>query len=379
MKILYPIIDGEISGGNIICLRIIEESLKRGYGVIVNSPTQGRFTSLLREKGIRVYNIDTRRTFRLNSVLKLAGIIKKEDVGIIHSHTLLGGAILSRLAGFITGTRVINHAHAVDFINRNLCVGAFQILLNWITSRLFCDKVIAVSEYVKKEIVKQGVVHNKISVIYNGIDLENVKNVNNSARIRNEFNLKEGYFVVGEVARLCEDKGQRIFIEAAHKVKSRFRNVIFMIVGEDLLNKGGYQKKLEGLTADLQVAQNFIFTGYRSDIADLMEIFDLFVLPSNRESLPVTVLEAMAAKKAVITTAVGGNLEIVLDNQTGTLISANNPDELAEAIIYHLTNPDISKRMGEEGYKIVRQFFSLSRMLNGVMGAYKEVLKENNG
>src|SRR3989338_6576503 len=91
LKILYPVIDGEITGGNIIALRIIEEAIRRGCAAVVNSPTEGRFTRLLREKGVMVYNIDTRRTFRLDSALRLAGIIKKEGIGLVHSHTPLPG------------------------------------------------------------------------------------------------------------------------------------------------------------------------------------------------------------------------------------------------------------------------------------------------
>ena len=90
----------------------------------------------------------------------------------------------------------------------------------------------------------------------------------------------------------------------------------------------------------------------------------------------MVILEAMAAKKPVITTSVGGNTEIVVDGQTGTLVPPEDSDKLAKAIIHHLNNPEISKRMGEKGQERVRQHFSLSQMLDKVMDIYKEVLKE---
>ena len=107
MKILYPIIDGEITGGNMICLKIIEEALKRGYPAVVNSPTEGRFTRILREKGIKVYNIDTRRTFRFDSAIKLAYIIKGEGINLVHTHTPLSGAIISRIAAKLSNVSVV--------------------------------------------------------------------------------------------------------------------------------------------------------------------------------------------------------------------------------------------------------------------------------
>ena len=377
LKILYPVIDGEITGGNIIALRIIDESLRKGCGIVVNSPTEGKFTQLLKEKGIRVYNINTRRTFRLDNALKLAYIIRKEGINLIHSHTPLGGTILSRFAGGIAGIPVVNHAHAPDFINLNPFIEKCQSLLIRITSRFFCARIIAVSEFVKKEIIKQGIPEDKIIVIYNGINLNNAGYKNIPAKIRDEFDLKQNQRIIGEVARLGNDKGQHILIKAAPRVIGQFPDTIFMLVGEDLGRKGEYKKELDKLAVGLGVKQKIIFTGYRSDIMDLMNAFNLFVLPSVYiEGLAVVILEAMAAKKAVITTSVGGNPEIVIEGKTGTIVPPEDPDKLADAIIYHLGNPEISRQMGENGYELVRQSFSLSQMLDATMRIYKEVTGE---
>lgn len=375
-RILYPVIDGEITGGNIICLRIIEEVLKRGYGVVVNSPTEGKFTDILRKKGLKVYNIDTRRTFRFDNVIRLMCIIKRENINLVHSHTPLGGVILSRLAGCLTGVPVINHAHAPYFMNPNPIVKGYQFLFNWVTSRVFCAKVIAVSEFIRREIVRQGVAVNKTIVVYNGINLSDIRYKNTPIKIREEFGLEQNQYIIGEVSRLREDKGQHVLLKAAHRVIKNNPDTVFMIVGEDIEKGGEYRKKLEKLADDLGVKEKIIFTGYRSDIIDLMNIFDVFVLGSTfNEGLPVVILEAMAAKKIVIATSIGGNPEIVVDGQTGTLIPPKDPDKLAQVITYYLNNQEISKQMGEKGYERVKQYFSLSQMLDKVMDIYKEVLR----
>lgn len=374
MKILYPIIDGEITGGNIICFKIIGEALKRGYQTIVNSPAEGKFTRLLKERGIKVYNIDTRRTFRLDSAIKLAQLIKTESIDLIHSHTPLGGTVLSRLAGCLTGVPVITHSHLPDNMRKNSLIRRYQFLLNWFTSRLLsCVKIIAVSGWVKDEIIKQGVIAEKISVIYNGIDLNNNGVRKNPLEIRKEFGLKESQQIVGQVSRLCESKGQHILIEAARKVIKEKPGTVFMLIGEDLEQGGEYKNKLKALAENLGLSGKIIFTDYRPDIRDLMHALDLFVLPSLIEGLPVVILEAMAEKKPVISTSAAGNPEVVIDGETGTLISPEDPDKLADAILYHLNNPEMSEKMGEKGYDRARQFFSLPQMLNKVMDAYKEV------
>jgi glycosyltransferase involved in cell wall biosynthesis len=376
LKILYPIIDGEITGGNMICLRIIEESIKRGYAVIVNSPTEGKFTHILREKGLKVYNIDTRRTFRFDSAIKLAGIIKKEGINLVHSHTPLAGVILSRVGGWMAAVPVITHAHLRDTPSPNPFVKWYQFLLNWVTSRFFCAKVIAVSETVKREFIEQGTPANKITVVYNGIDLDDSRYNRSYIKIREEFGLKQNQRIIGEVSRLCKTKGQHILIEAAPKVLKEFPEAVFAIVGEDFERAREYENSLKRLASDLGVERQIIFTGYRSDITELMHAFDLFILPSSMEGLPVVILEAMAAKKPVITTLVGGNAEIVMDGKTGTIIPPEDPERLAETIIYHLKNPEISNRMGEKGYERVKRYFSLSQMVNGIMEIYKDVVGE---
>jgi len=374
LKILYPVIDGEITGGNIIALRIIEEAIRRGCAAVVNSPTEGRFTRLLREKGVMVYNIDTRRTFRLDSALRLAGIIKKEGIGLVHSHTPLPGTVLSRLSGWIAATPVINHTHNQEFINRSPVVGMIQYLLLRFTARFFCARIIAVSGFVKEEIVKQGSPREKVTVIYNGINPDKATGSEGRDKIRAEFGLKENQRVVGEVGRLGNDKGQHILIKAAPYVLERFPEAVFMIVGEDLWKKGEYRRELEAMANELGLKGKVIFTGYRADIMDLMAAFDLFVLPSVfTEGLPVVILEAMLARKAVIAASVGGSPEIVIEGKTGTLVPSENPEKLAEAIIYHLGNPGISGRLAENGHEFVKQRFGLPRMLDETFQIYGEL------
>lgn len=375
MKILYPIIDGEVTGGNIIALWIIEELLERGGQAVVNSPSEGKLTDILRNKGIKVYNIDTRRSFNLGSAIKIARIIKEEDIDLVHSHTPLGGTVLSRLGGFISGVPVINHAHVRDSFNQYPFIGAYQFLLNWVTSRFFCSKVIAVSRAVKEEIVKQGVSADKIDVIHNGINPGLVsKDSNSDIKIRNEFGLKPGQRIIGQVGRLCENKGQHVLIKAAEMVAKEY-DCVFLIIGEDLERAGEYKNSLRELARGFGLEQRVIFTGYRSDIRELMNAFDIFTLPSFVEGLPVVILEAMAIAKPVVATSVGGNPEIVIDGKTGTIVPPGDPEKLAEALIYHLKNPEISKAMGKRGHQRIEEDFLLSRMLTKIFDIYAHVKK----
>jgi glycosyltransferase involved in cell wall biosynthesis len=271
----------------------------------------------------------------------------------------------------MAGVPVINHAHALDFISLNPIIRWYQFSLNWVTSRFFCSKVIAVSCAVKREIIKQGVAVNRISVIYNGINLGDIKYDVNTDKFYNEFNLKPNTRIIGQVGRFHEAKGQHILIKAAKDILNRFPDTIFMFVGEGLGQDNEYAQQLEKLVSDLNLKQRIIFTGYRSDVLELINMFDLFVFPSFFfEGLPLAILEAMAAKKPVITTLIGGNPEIVIDGKTGTIVPPLDPAKLADAIIYHLENPEISQKMGQAGFERVKQYFSLSNMLDEIFSVY---------
>ncbi|MDD4939891.1 MAG: glycosyltransferase [Candidatus Omnitrophica bacterium] len=374
-NILYPIIDGEITGGNLVCLQIIEEAIRRSYGVIVNSPSEGKFTQMLRGKRIRVYNIDIRHAFRLDGVIKLIKLIKSENIELIHTHTPLGGAVLSRIAGLLSGIPVVNHAHLGETFNKNILLKNIQFLLNWSTSRFSRVKVIAVSEEVKKAAIRQGVGRDKIAVIHNGIDMDDVTPKKDNAQLRRGLGIGSADKIIGEVGRLCESKGQHILIKAARRVLDKYPKTVFILVGEDLASAGRYKEQLEILACELGIKTHVMFTGYRSDISDLMNLFDIFALPSRLEGLSLVVMEAMRAKKPVIATPAGGNAELVVDKITGTIIPMNDPNALAEGIIFHLANEGESKLMGEKGYARLREYFSSAGMLNKIMYEYDEVLR----
>lgn len=376
MKILYPIIDGEISGGNIICLKIIKEALKRGYGVAVTSPGSGKFTDILKEEGISVYFLRLKRTFYFHRALILASFIKKEKFNIVHTHCTVSGNILSRLAAKLAGVPIISHMHAENYFRNNPFIRRYQIFLDNRTARLD-RKIIAVSGAIKDSLVKQGIVADKIEVIYNGIDVEDCKPKRSKQEIYKEFSLKEGQRLVGTVGRISCAKGQRELILAAKNIIRHFSNVTFMIVGEYLEKNGRYKDELIKLIQDSGISDKVIFTGLQLDALSIMNAFELFVLSSESEGLPVVLLEAMALKKPTVVTAVGGIPEIAVDGSTGIFVPVKDADRLAEAIKYHLKNPDISKRMGENGYERVRHFFSLSTMLDRLMGVYEEVLGES--
>jgi glycosyltransferase involved in cell wall biosynthesis len=376
-KILYPIIDGQVTGGNIICLYLIEEAINRGWTVIVNSPNDGPFCDILRAKGVSIYNLDTSHSYYWNVAVEMANLIKKQDISLIHSHTPFAGSILTCIAGKIAGVPVINHAHVCNYINNNFVIRLYQKLMSWCISKTCCDAIISVSNQVKKEAILEGCDRKKIHVVYNGTPLKslnNIQSVSVQESIRKQLDIPNNVPVVVHVGRLCETKGQHLLIKAASHLRQHGLEIIYLIVGEDLVQNGKYFQYLKELTKEFKVSDLVWFLGQRSDIFQLLVTADLLVLPSSAEGLPLVILEAMAAGKPVVATNVGGVAEIVEHQKTGLLISVGDVSGLAEAILWMVQNPESARKMGDKGLEIVQENFSVEKMQREIFNVYNRIL-----
>jgi glycosyltransferase involved in cell wall biosynthesis len=186
-----------------------------------------------------------------------------------------------------------------------------------------------------------------------GIDLE---------RFRNGRVVLDGR-IVGNVARLSEQKGQRDLIAAAPHVLERHPDVLFVIAGD-----GELRAELEQLAAPL--GDRFTFLGARDDVPDLLASFDVFAFPSRFEGLCLAVTEAQAAGVPVVATPVGGIRETVVDGETGWLVPPRDVDALAERISWCLDHPEDARRVAAEAQRRVLERYSVERMVAETLALY---------
>ena len=370
LKILYPIIDGQVTGGNIVCLHLIEVALNQGWDVLVNSPSEGRFCDILREKGVKVYHFDTTRSFNWLSAVKMAQLIKKERVSLVHAHAPFAGSIISSLAGKLAGVPVIVHAHLQDALSSNYFIRSYQNMMNYWTSRKCCDAIISVSHQVKDALITEGFDSRKFHVVHNGTPVNNREIDSN---IRSELNIPEHIPVVIHIGRLCKSKGQHLLLQAAANLHQLGQETIYLIVGKDLEQDGDYLNYLKDMAQELGINKSVHFLGHRADIPQLLALSDLLVLPSNAEGLPLVILEAMAAGLPVVATPVGGIPEVVIHQETGFLVPVENVQALGNAILKLLQNPLLRNEMGNKGLEMVNKDFSVEKMCEEVFDIYQQV------
>lgn len=362
MRIAHLVIGGDVAGGQMVALELARAARARGDDVLFVSPSEGSFTRLVEGEGMRVLRADLSRTFRVGDALGLARALRREKVDVLHTHAAIAANVLGRMAGRLAGVAVVSHLHIENHFPPNSVRAAVLRTLDNATARL-ASRIVAVSESTRRALAEQGYPQGLIEVVPNGIRLDG-----DHARPA-DLGLPDGVPVVGEIARLCEVKGQRELIAAL----PRLPGVQALLVGEDLEAGGAFRRRLEEQADELGVRDRVVFAGYRP-ADEVFPALDVFVLPSWTEGMPITVLEAMAHGKPVVATPVGGTAEVVVHGETGLLVPPRDPERLAEAIGRILADPELGRRFGEAGRARVEQRFSADVMARRVLAIYDEVV-----
>ncbi|HEX8228772.1 MAG TPA: glycosyltransferase family 4 protein [Chloroflexia bacterium] len=237
--------------------------------------------------------------------------------------------------------------------------------LDWV------DGIICVSEGVRRTFSQAGVPAGKLHVVRNGVPVREHHADNRAVarELRASLGLPTRSKLVLSVGRLTRQKGYDYLIGAACKVAAQLPDTRFLLAGE-----GPLEAELKATAQACGALRNVHFLGARPDAKELMRACDLFVLPSIFEGLPLVVLEAMSAERAVVATHVCGTSEAVVDGVTGRLVSAEDPHALGEAIIEALTRPELLQRWGQAGRKRVMRLFTATRMADDVSAIYRELL-----
>ncbi len=325
-------------GGQEQLFTLIRGLRQRGHEVhLVYSPDSA-LGNRSREIGALLHPLAIRSEIGLISLLRLSSIIKRVRPDVLAFNTpkpILIGTIASRFAP--VGIRLI--FRRVDFPLRRFFFS--RLKYTW-----GIDGIITISDSIKNRLQSAGVPGSKITTIYEGIDLPLYPKRTRLLQSGNQL-------VVGTVSHLSREKGMSHLIEAASLIPDVNKRFQFVIVGE-----GACLPELVGLARKKKLG-NFTFTGFRSDIPQLMDTFDLFVLPSLSEGLSSAILEAMASSLPVIASNVGGIPELVKDGENGLLVAPADSAALAKAIQRLAENPENALHMGREGRKQVEDRFAM--------------------
>jgi glycosyltransferase involved in cell wall biosynthesis len=316
-----------------------------------------------RQAGVRTRFVPIRGAFDVGWFHRAWRVVRQERVALVHAHEFTAntyGTAVARLAGIPLIATVHGKSYYPERLKRR---AAYRLV-----SRM--STMVAVSHDLKRFMVRQlGIAPDRIRVIHNGVEPHVPAAPGDVERCRAELGLRRDEQVVGTVASLYPVKGHTYLLEAVGAVLEACPRTTFLLIGQ-----GELQRSLEAEARSRGYGGRVRFLGFRSDVSALLDLMDVFVLPSLSEGLSIALLEAMAAGVPVVATDVGGNGEIVLDGETGLLVPSRNAAALAGAVIRLLTDAGQATEFGRRGLRRVGEHFSLGAMSNEYTRLYEHCL-----
>ncbi len=236
-----------------------------------------------------------------------------------------------------------------------------RITVPWVDAVVFNSK-----QVIPFAVAREGVRLEQVVCIPNGVRTDKQAGSLCAARLRSELGIAPTTKVIGMVGRLYPQKGHHFLLTAFAKVLEEVPDTVMLIVGD-----GPLRRELEAEAIQLRITPQARFLGERADVQDLLACMDVYVQSSLWEGMPNAVLEAMAAGKPVVATAVDGTTELITQGETGWLVKPSDAEALADRIVYALNNLTEAKRIGEASTQRVAADFSIDNMISSYDELYR--------
>lgn len=356
--------------------------LKEGYFLTaLYSPSEAS-DELIRDEDINVVNVEIQRKIapisNIRCIYKVYKELKKIKPHIVHVHTPIA-SVLGRIAAKLARVPIIIYTAHGFYFHENMASMTFKLFYNiekfmgkYFTDYLFTqsleDYEIAIKGRFKAK--------DKIMAIGNGVDVTNKFNIENILEqevenLRSEFNIRDEDKVVTFIGRLVEEKGILDLLKAFEKIERD--DIKLLIVGR--LEKGERDTETFEIIKKYYDKKNIIFMGRREDINNILSITDIFCLPSYREGMPRSIIEAMAMECAVIASDIRGCREEVVQGNTGYLIKVNSPELIKEKIELLCEDKELLNTMKKEGRIRALKLYDEEKVVQKQLEVYKVLLK----
>ncbi len=346
-------------------LAVLKE-LKKCFEVeVICINSMGKLARSFEEEGIPVSLIPVRSRLHPYSLWRLANYLRKRKIDIVHTHMYranISGVLAAKMAGVQV---IISNVHNIDkWSNKR----------QRLTDRIFyCmrDVTVAVSHAVKDNLIRVGKAPaDDIVVIYNGIDITEFNIADEDIdKYRNELGISKGEFIVIIIARIVPGKGHKYLLMAVKELEKYNKRIKVLVVGD-----GFYRRELERKVIDLGL-EHVHFLGERTDIARLLKVSNVSVLPSKKEGFSNVILESMATAIPMIASDVGGAREAIEDGLNGFIIGVRDVESLKYVLKLCMYDRAEPSRVGKLAREKVKQSFSIDHMVKATTDLYIELLK----
>jgi glycosyltransferase involved in cell wall biosynthesis len=331
-------------GGQQQAIYLFEYLLKQGIRTEFICRKQSHLEEYLSKHNLPYKSLPLVSELDIVSAYRIAKYAKKNDFSILHLHAAHAVTIGLIAKLFYPELKLIA-VRRVDFTIKKNILSSFK----YKTRRL--DKIVAISENIKKVLISDGIEESKIEMIRSGIDLLKYSHVIKNNELRFSLNIPHDAVLIGTIAALAGHKDYPNLLKAAEIVIRESENIYFIAVGE-----GSKKAEIHAFANSLILKERFIFLGYRKDIGEILNSLDVFVLASKLEGLGTSVLDAMAVGLPIIGTDAGGIPEMVENDDNGLIVPKGNSESLAKAILCLAQDKEKQISFSEKSLQKVKQF-----------------------
>ncbi|MFC2081643.1 glycosyltransferase family 4 protein [Candidatus Bipolaricaulota bacterium] len=379
MKILQVV----AVGGTVwvLLMPLLERLRDEGYDVHV-ACAPAPHLARLRSLGFQVHPVPIARVFaslrHAGAILALRRLIRRERYDVVHVHTPVAAA-LGRIAARMARTpHIFYTAHGYYFHDnmprwrRRVVVG----LERWLGRRC-TDHTFTQSAEDRETAVREGIAPSDAATwIGNGVDLDRFVPGDRDKALMRKLGLDPSHRVIGFIGRIVREKGIRELLEATALVAQEMPEVRLLLVGGRMQTDRDRRTVhlLDANTSRLELGGKVLAVGPQEDVAPYLTLMDVFALPSYREGMPRTILEAMASGKPVVATDIRGCREEVVDGVTGYLVPVRDTAKLASAIRRILSDSERAEEMGMEARRRAEECFSEPEVLDRQIAVYRRLL-----
>ncbi len=382
MKICHVITRMIVGGAQENTLFTIVGHIQKGHEVVlITGPSPGPEGELLKNSEFPEFEIiEVPSLIREMNPVKdylayreLKKIFTERKFDVVHTHSSKAG-ILGRAAAWNAEVPFVTHTvhgqafHAYEKAWKNFLYITAE---RWAAKR--CHKIYAVAQAMIDQCVKAKVApREKYKVVYSGMEIDKFLNSKPEPELREKLGIPEGVKVIGAVSRLFPLKGYEYFLPLAHAVNSVCHDVHFLIVGD-----GALREWMEKQIADVGLTSHFHFAGLvpPDEVYRYIALMDILAHLSLREGLPRCVVQALASGKPALGFKLDGTPEVVIDGETGYCANAKDVKTVIASAVHLLSNPDLARKMGENGKKMVAEKFNWHKMADILEEEYLEHLK----
>jgi len=324
------------------------------------------------ELGIEAIKIPIANSRLPSDLIKAANQLQALKITLIHSHGYKP-SVFGFIIRLLKKIPIIATCHLWFEPSKGPLKMRVMILLEKFFYRWF-PKVIAVSEPIKETLLKSHLTEKQVDVVRNGVNVPKTTLDNHAEHLlRQSLHIKLGDFCVLNSARLTRQKAQWTLIKAAAILKQQGNPVQFFIIGE-----GTLAEELRAQIIEENVGDCVHLLGFRRDVNQLLAIADLFALPSIDEGMPMSLLEAAAAKKPIISTLVGDIGKLITHEETGLVIPLEDPIALASAILRIKNSPELAQHIAQQAHEKMVNEYSSQAMSHLYFNIYDDVLQSNH-